>query len=302
MKTFSLALLSSLALCVSSASGATLLTDDFSNGSRSNAPTGGDWYYVGTTTVTFPTGGGMNVDPGGDIARTMQTTFSPATLAIGESLTASFDITLTGTLGTLDRQFRMGLFNSAGTSLTADNTTDNATTLASNADNYGYWSGVSTGSGNNAAAYMYYQPSGGNLFMSTSSTGAANLNTDFNFGGLEANKTYTFTLTLKRNSTSMDYTYAASGPLTGINPSGSVTRTYSGTSTHSFDTFAIMTNSQTLDYTINNVSIGTVPEPGTLGLLVVGSLAVFGLRRRPRPARFARSGCQGGFPAAQSRS
>lgn len=300
MKTIPLALLSSFALCASSALGTTLLTDDFSNGSRNNAPTGGDWYYVGTTTVTFPAGGGMNVAPGGGVSRTMQTTFSPATLAIGESLTASFDITLTDTPGNLDRQFRMGLFNSAGTSLTADNTTDNATTLASNADNYGYWSGVSTGS--EKAAFMYYQPSGGSGFMSTSSTGAANLGSDFNFGGLEANKTYTFTLTLKRNSTSMDYTYAASGPLTGINPSGSVTRSYTGASTHSFDTFAILTNSQTLDYTINNVSIGIVPEPGTLGLLVIGSLAVFGLRRRPRPARPARSGCQGGFPAAQSRS
>lgn len=279
MKSSSRTLLFLNALCMPSAFATTLLTDDFSDGNRTSSPNGGNWHYVGTNTITFP-GGGMNVAPGGAISRTMQTTFSATSLAVGDSLTATFDLRFTDSLATLDRQFRMGLFNSAGTSLTADDTVGNATSLASNADNYGYWSGISTGPSNNGDAFMYYQPTGGNSFMSTTSTGAVNLTSDFNFGGINDNLTHTFTLTLARTSTAFDYTFAVSGPLTGTLPTGNVTRTYTGTSTNTFDTFAIMTSNAALDYTIDNVAISVIPEPGQLGLLALGGLAHVLRRRR----------------------
>ncbi len=261
--------------------GTTLLTDNFDDGNRIDTPNGGNWYHVGTHTVTFPGGASMNVSPGGNVSRSMQTTFSPASLAIGDSITASFDIKFTDTLTTQDRNFRVGLFNSAGTSLAADDTANNATTLTSNADNYGYWSGISTGPDNNGDAFMYYQPSGGNGFMSLTSTGAVNLTSDFNFGGINDDSTRTFTLTVARTATNYNFTFAVSGTLTGINPSRSVSRTYTGASTDTFDTFAIMTAHGSLDYTIDNMLVTVVPEPGTLGLLLISGLA-FLLSRRNR--------------------
>jgi hypothetical protein len=277
MKSFSKNLLFLYALGTQSVFATTLLTDDFSDGNRTSTPNGGNWYSVGTNTVTFPDGG-MNVAPGGAINRSMQTTFSPASLAVGDSITATLDLRFTDTIPDLDRGFRIGLFNSNGTSLTSDDTVGNATTLASNVDNSGYWVGLSTGP-THKSTYMYYDTAAAN-FMSISAP-AVNLGTEFNFGAINDAAVHSFSLAIARTSTGYDFTFAVSGTLAGISPTGFASRTYTGTSTDTFDTFAIMTNSSALDYTIDNVAITVIPEPGPLGLLALGGLAPI-LRRRRR--------------------
>jgi hypothetical protein len=115
--------------------------------------------------------------------------------------------------------------------------------------------------------------------MSISSP-AVNLGSEFNFGAINDAAVHSYSLAIARTLTGYDFTVSVSGTLEGISPTGFASRTYTGTSTNTFDTFAIMTSNAALDYTIDNVSITVIPEPGPLGLLALGGLAHVLRRRR----------------------
>ena len=103
-----------------------ILTDDFSDGNRTSTPNGGAWYKYGNTTLTT-TSNLYLATTSGSLARGAEVNFGAQTLSVGDKLSIRFDMMQNTVSNSIDR-VRIGLYDSNGTSLTADtaNLVDNA--------------------------------------------------------------------------------------------------------------------------------------------------------------------------------
>jgi hypothetical protein len=241
-----------------------IFTDDFSDNNRDG------WYVDGTHTFDF-SGDGMKVTPGGVVGRAIQTTFTPTTLKIGDKLTVSLGFQFASTIPDTDRAYRFGLFNSNGTSLSAD-TTMNAVTNSINVDNIGYFAGLSTGTSNGWS--FIYNDTAASQFMSISSPAAQVGTSNFSFVKVNDKDVHEILLSIERSAAS-EYVITFSVDGTAY----SRTHASGGEMTDMFDTFAVY-YANTAPFILSDVNISMIPEPTTIGLFSVVGAGLLFIRRR----------------------
>lgn len=264
----------------------TLLNDNFTESSRTlpaNLPTSTPWYDSGASSgLTLDTTNHvLNFNGGGQFfVGSFTAANSPQTLTeIGASLSVHFTFTLTGSAISANG-LRIGLFNSGGNQVHADNGGLSSTTYASysgyvlytdpgvSSTNQNVMNKVSLSSGN-VALMTGSRPTG----FAWNNAAHANLASGTSYEGI-------FTVT-KLSATSSSVSISLGGL--------SWTVTDSSSPFSSFDTFAILGGSSAFsNMAVSNISaIYTVPEPSSciyLGLASLIFLPILWRRRRKSTA------------------
>jgi len=301
----------SLAL-LATVSAQTLLNDSFSDLDRTNQdlPSSSAWFTISPTSSLTATSGTLVTTTTQNRAFYTYFTSSsvPQSLAVGDSLQASFDLTFpTGTsIGTSNHAVRIGLLNSFAT---ADN--DNATATAFRATTDG--AGISANIMPDASGYFFTLNAAptttDTVFawerVNSASSGQGILNTAFaaqlgGAGGSDLNfvlgNTYSVSFTVTRTAEDVtDLTLAISGTFLDADGFNTVTGTQSlsvsdtSTAVYTFDTLALFTGTNlaaagTISLDNINVSVSTsaIPEPGTWAVIAGGIALGFVFFRRHR--------------------
>lgn len=299
------ALVAALALA-SSVSAQTLLDDDFSDLDRTNQSltSSSQWVTISPSSTLVATSGALvqTVGSGNRAFYTYFTDSAPASLAIGSTLTASFDFTFSGAnaVSSTANALRLGLLNSFGT-----DTDDNGTTTATRATTDG--AGISAGNMPYASGYFFSlsaapTAAGGiTAWERTDNATQGVLNTSYaaslTTGGSDLNfvtgNLYAASLSVTRTAADgVLVTLAFTGDFVDAGSATvATTQTLSATdtsgATYTFDTLAFfagtnLASSITLDNV--SVSVSAVPEPATCAVLA-GALALgFAALRRRRSA------------------
>lgn len=266
----------------------TLLHDTFADGERAtqSLPDSARW-------LTSASNSTANIDiiDGSLVTKNGFTTLayftaagSPVTLAVGESLTLTFTVSLSGITDAVGN-FRVGLYSS-GTRLAADNFgNSNAAFTGSYA---GYMATVNVGASSNNAFRLYERGSSTSLIAgSVSNYSQTGSSSGGAYKTFVPNNTYTGTIVLSRTAES---TMSVSHSYTGIFGADSTASTTSATIfdnsglTTSFDTLAFYYNN-TANLVFDNVRIdyAAIPEPSSAAALAGGLvLGAAALRRRRR--------------------
>lgn len=264
---------------LTTASASTLLNDQFATNGPINAattqnlPTSAAWYTGGATVdanvvsnqlvfsniLTTNTRGGVAY---------FTTSGSPFTLvSTGDSIQLAFQYSY-GANDISSNAFRVGLYNSNGTRLTADNSGFNIAAVNG-------WTGYDTvyTFGTIAATrFITYERAAGanNLTSNNTQVGAAG--TTVTAGGT-ANTTYDATMTLTKTASGVSITTVFDGQ--------SLTREDTTSAYTSFDTIGLLTSAPSVgSLKIDNVVVTAVPEPATWLLLGIGLTTMVVFRRR----------------------
>lgn len=262
-----------------SAATTTLLDENFPAGERltQNLPTTSAWYSSGAaSSVTY--GAGALTVATGPTARFAITYFtdggSPATLGIGDSLTATFSFSLTGVSSYTAGYLRIGLFNSGNSRIAADALTDTAAAYSNYA---GYSLFLNPNSSTVVGAVRERISGSSSLINNSTAYNPALTNTSGGgaLGTLNDSTLYTGVYTISR--------ITADAVAISLLLSDGATQIYTisaqdiSASTSIFDTFAFSASGNTVtNFTLNSVDIGltTVPEPHVTMLLLIGGVLV----------------------------
>lgn len=270
-----------------------LLNDTFSDNERStqNLTGSAEWAFApnggsNTNANMSATTGALVFTPQAAATAELSTAYftasgSPYALAVGETITLTFDFKL-GNTANAENGFRFGLFNSNGTRYAAGFSSaaqpfSNAAVFSPStgflaAANVGATSGTSTfGVRRGTASGSNTTPFGGTSTITGGFTTSGYL-------GLVAGTTYTALLSITRDTSSTAF---VSTTINGFTQSGTATGV--NASQISFDTVSILGGSSTVatgqSFTIDNVNVTVVPEPAAA---LLGSLGFLGLLRRRR--------------------
>lgn len=264
-----------------------LLYDTFTNGTRltQNLPSSAHWYSGGLSNNVSVNSSGLVFagDIGGSTPGSIHggglayftASGSPYSLAIGQTMTLSFDYSY-GQINSADWSFEFGLFNSGGSRVTTDDTSFNSSIF-------------NAYSGYVAAGVLGPDPSGlgrykiaernltANNLLTTSSYTILGSNT-IQTAGTNAGVTYDASLTLA---------YAASGEmiLTSDLDGQMLVRTNTSGLVTSFDTVGIFAPGTPGTFTFGNVQVDvtSAPEPSIPELTAIGMLTLLGINIRRRP-------------------
>jgi hypothetical protein len=273
-----------ISICSSRVARASVVfSSDFSSGNRN-----GFFLARGTSGVTLSvqddsagigTGNALDVSQSGagtTSNRPIVAYFPLQTLNDGDTLTFSADTRLLGTVPSSDRRFRLGLYNSNGTQVTADT----GTTVTTDDDNgYTTRNDVGTDSGNSTTMDIQQLISTGANKGVLAVDSAVAQSPDTN-ASMNDNLPHHFSFSIQRSGasliTTLTYSHDASTTVT-------VSGTDSAPPVTSFDELAFGQNGVALSYRIDNIQVSytPAPEPGAIALISACGL-IFG-RRRIRP-------------------
>ncbi|QDS97961.1 PEP-CTERM sorting domain-containing protein [Adhaeretor mobilis] len=307
--TMALALLTCLGSLAGISQGAIIGQDSFSDGDRSVADSSGAngggpglvWYTTtnedaSTTALTVVTdddtpgiGGGnsLNMRPNSSSGnRPVVATFAPTTLggAVGDKITASMDIrfisgvSVDDSEGSSNLSFRLGLYNSNGTPITADGQRFDLESGTGN--DFGYFARIPVGDPANTggtAARLSKETgvasgtSEDPLFGQDNSSGTGDdvseLGMTSSFVGIADFEPHSILMSLERT---------AGGVLTSIQVDGGTPFTAEDTSSpfETFDELAMTNLRITTEWRVDNVVIESVsiPEPASVAVLSIGLL------------------------------
>jgi hypothetical protein len=305
-----LAITIAMSCLVTTSNAAIIGQDNFSDGDRTVADNSGAngggpglvWYTMtnedaSSTALTIVTdddspgiGGGnsINMRPNSSSGnRPVVTTFAPTTLgaAVGDKITASMDIRFISGVSIEDSEdssnlsFRVGLYNSNGTAITADGQRFDLESGAGN--DFGYFARIPIGDPANT---------GGTDARLSKETGVASGSSEDPLFGQdnssgtgddvsELGQTSSFPNTIadfEPHSILLSLERTAGGVLTSIQVDGGIPFTAEDTSSpfETFDEFAMTNMRITTEWRIDNVVIESVsiPEPASIALFGAGLL------------------------------
>jgi hypothetical protein len=247
----------------------TLINDNF-NTNPAN-PNDVNWYSSAGTVTTFTGSTGALQFVSGDTTSNTSVfkQFTQTTLAVGESLQASF--TFTGftnpRTATTNNHFRIGLFDTSDTFTT--NQVANPWTTGSGLPQ-GYQMAIGAGTTPGTSSFGYR--TGQNNIVSHSAIGSANA---FGLSDFTLPVSVVFNVTRTATGITLDGSYTRDS-ITHI-----FTQVIPVTSVFTFDTLYIGSglNAVGQGFTIDNVNLTLVPEPSSYALLGLGVGALFALRR-----------------------
>lgn len=248
-----------------------LIQDGFADGARTNGADANDiaWFYTNTTLPTvvadagFASGQALDL---GIVGGAIHGRFTPTSLAVGDSLTLSFNYRLSAALNTGD-VLRFGLLNTNGSPVTTD--TNGSTGL----NGYiGYMGYTNPNSNSVTGSRLIVDSDATNRFFNTGTLTTIATGPAFAAG----TNVQSITLTLLRES-------ATEMRVTGNVGGGAFSGLESASNFTSFDALGFRLNSITTGLRIGdvNVTYTAIPEPASSAALVgAGLLAFAGLRRR----------------------
>ncbi len=244
-------------------------TDTFTSGSPADA----GYYRFGTTNTTLSVDGG-DLDfaqTTGALARSgTYKQFSSQTLAVGESITFSFDVTASNFPSSVNHVFRWAIGTTPLVNPAADlgsNTPFESGTrqmfqfAASNSATTGFGQFV-------AGSTSPVHNQNGTATQMTGFTGPANLVKNF---------TGSVSLTITRTDTN---NYSISQTAFGVSSAGTLT----GVGFNQFNTIAFGVNTTgDASFSLDNISVSVIPEPSSFAALAgLGALGMVASRRRRR--------------------
>lgn len=271
-----------LAAFASPAFAITLLDDSFTDLGRTNGadPNDSAWYLLANTTPATNSAASGSLSVGGTTAvqgtnPMLGTTFSSYNLAVGETITLSFDFRSTGPASATGLRF--GLYNSGGTNPSGDIFANPPSTGTTFQNDLGY--SVFAPHQGTQNITLYARPA--NATNNTIPVSAAANTTVLGSAALASatNTTNFYNASLALTRTLSGYNYAVG--YAGTSFSGSTTNVQTST----FDSlviFSIQTNSLAQVLTIDNVLVTAVPEPSVYGALGLLLCAAHVVRRRMR--------------------
>jgi hypothetical protein len=210
--------------------------------------------------------------------------FANTAVAVGETITLTFDFTLTGGTSDQSNGLRFGLYGNNGAALLSSDGITDYDPFASEYSGVGAGYRTGTSAGNGAHFSNDYASGSTPNQLIANKDGGDWKPTSSSVAALGAGSTYTLSLSLERiNAYDVDVTSKLNGSeYWSSNVTGDT-----GTSTHfdDFSTFSIGLNNSAMDagrgFTLDNVSLAIIPEPTTFFLTMVG-LGSFLLFRRNR--------------------
>lgn len=280
-------------LSSSSLQATTLLNDTFSDNERATQGLTGsaEWGFApngntNTNANLSAATGALVFTPQTTVGTAQQSTAyftasgSPVALADGETITLTFDFTLTALGASSENGLRFGLFNSNGTRYAADFSTASLPFLnaAIFEPTTGFFTTANVGAtlGTSTFGVRRGNASASNTTPFGGSGGITGASTTSGYLGLVAGTTYTASLSILRNSS---ISATVSTTINGFTQGATTTAT---AGTMSFDTVAILSGSaltaSSNTFTIDNVNVTVIPEPSAALLGGLGALAL--LRRR----------------------
>lgn len=271
------------ALCLAEHAGAVnVLNDKFLDGTITNGTNAGETdtaYFTNRdlTTLTIvsdnttgPDEGAndnaLNFNPGGSTFRGFLGEFTSTTAAVGERLVLNFDIRY---LASASGEFRFGLYNNGGTSVTGNN-------QAADSNDYGYRIALDrNGMAASTSLASEIGEAASDIGLGTTRAITGGTTSDFTaFGTVSQNV-----------SLSVERTNATTNTITlGINGTtrGSWTDNATGASNGTAATFTFnevfFSPTQATQVRFDNISVDLIPEPSTALLGALGALCL--LRRR----------------------
>lgn len=276
-----------LALCATPVHATILLNDTFSDGDRTNAnlPGSAAWFLAGsgaapssnppsiTSTVTSGTLVNTTNSNGATFALAASFASSGYTLAAGETLRLTFDVTLSYNGNSSADAFRFGFFDSKGSPITADANGSNGGSAQFNEwRGYSFWNPYGTTTGLNASIRKRVA---NDQVLYLGSVNSSRDTTPYTSGDLVNGITYQGLFTITNNgddfeihaslgNTSLSWTDDTSSPVT------------------TFDSIAFFAGGTPMgaggSFTLDNVMVDVVPEPSSIFLAGLASLTF--LRRR----------------------
>ncbi|MEX2382265.1 MAG: PEP-CTERM sorting domain-containing protein [Opitutales bacterium] len=211
-----------------------------------------------------------------DTFRRMGGQFTSTTLSAteGEALELRFDMRFTESPANNIYGFRFGLYNSNGTLMTQSNPNGKNQPDEQN-DDFGYYTRMASGTAT-ATTELIREPSGNNPTGGATVTGEVILTNSGTPARIEDQLMHSFVYTLTRLSGGdLGFTVRMDGNLIG---SAVDTDPLTGT----FDTLYFSKGNISSDFTVDNVQLSVIPEPGTLLLMGITMGAFFLLHRRRR--------------------
>jgi len=241
---------------------ATLLSDNFNDGNRDG------WYLASdqTFSATVPSDKLLidSAATSGSTGGLVTAYFTATTLGIGDSITLSGVVSpVTTETGT---RIRMGLFNSGGVQISADQTS------YATIDAYAGYVYMARQNGTGGTFYRVVETDDGGFPLeagASTSTGTQG----FNAADLAFSYTLTYTGTDITQALTINGVSSSASSI-AIDPAADLVLT--------FDTVMIGA-ANTIEYSVDDVVVSTtVPEPGTVGLALapLGWWLAFGARRR----------------------
>jgi len=267
-----------LAVLGMNAEGATLLTDRFSDGNRTEDPA---WYWLTTA------GSASRVDTVANNAWTVGISsagsstsyevayFNPTTLTVGSSITFSFSFSYAADSISAGNGFRFGLLNSQESRVDADSLT--SVSNAAFTDNLGY--GVFYTLQSAAGNYSLVERSGtsANVWSATAFATALKATSS---SSSSSGSTYTASLTLNYISEdNLTITAVVDGTTLTVIDTTPATLTYDMISIYAGGAHGALTLSEI------NVTTTAVPEPSSVSMVIGGAMLVAAgaLARKRRP-------------------
>jgi len=260
-------LITGLLLAGHTAQATVIFEDDFSDGNRNG------WFSFtssgGTATVASQQ---LVLTPGtGSISAI--TYFTPTTLAVGETMTLTFEMSFSAFNNDSD-QFRYGLFNSNGTQISSDLTTTVSDAAFNNDTGFAAFTDTRN-NGVNGSVSLRERDIANNTFWSTSAfTSRATSTSDLDG---QINVARTFRLEL-------DYTAVNSMTISSsiVGVAGSERSYTTATPFTTVDSLSIFQGNNQATLTFDNFEVSVIPEPSTaaFGMAAMALVAAFLRRRR----------------------
>lgn len=276
-------------LTTGSVSASQILDDRFTDNVQ-DLPDSARWFRMATVADTVTVGSGKMTlsSPGSSVQALSYFTpsGSPVDIAVGQSLTVSFTLSTTG-LTTASRGFHFGVFNSAGTRLTADtDAIPEATTTSYKG--YGMRSNTLRNTSNDSTTNFNISKRVNNNTQLFSVGGAWDVYTGSQGFSFSNGTDYTLTLSLTNTGEGMQIVQTVMSGGTELLRMAHLDET-DGYYTQ-FDTFSlyfqgVSSNSYSIDIKDFSVSLGQIPETSTtaalMGLVLCGGLVAYrSLRKR----------------------
>ena len=286
------------------------LDDNFNDGDRTNQSLPGSAQWWGgssaeTSVVEVSPGSGnyaLKIAPTGVTIRHGVAYFAPSdapvSLASGESIKVSFDLTPLTTPSAGDNNFRFGLLNSGSARLTSDanpnlivegygvfvnpdgsriHMREKTNTSGPLFSSLTYWSsskGIHLPEEENIVAMT----AGNTYAIELTVTRLGNDSLQFDFA-MTAGSTYAIDLTVTRlGNDSLQFDFAMTDGTDSV--FASFTPGNLANVTYDFDSFGIGWITESGAGLIDNVKVSVIPEPGSVGLLGFGALVAAGIARR----------------------
>jgi hypothetical protein len=257
------------------ASAATIVSDSFDDGGRTNGtdPLDIAWFTNSSTQMLTVEGNQLRITPTAASQGVVGSIPSGITLAVGEYVELTFSFRYgASSPNSSTNGFRFGLYNDMGQTMTADAATRDSANAGVNS--VGYYGSISTGSPTTVANAFYRELGGTNGILTGDDRSSAVGSNTVNMG---LNDTDVHTAIMRITATA-----------TGVSLTGSIDGTTFATGNASapnldylsFNQIAFSSNVTNTSLYIDDVLLIHVPEPSAALLAGLGAVAFLGRRRR----------------------